>query len=214
MLDPKMTAYILAAYVVLFFSVHGYMDIRMFRQKSKSKLNSTSAKSPFRFPPWAKAAAFIPSIVFWVLLIGSPILFYTGIYQKIEFIIIQWTYESILQKIGLVVVCIGVVLADWGRISRGLVAPSRDMPEGYTLTIHGAYNVVRHPMYVSYSFFFVGFPLVMLTPALFWFVIGIFGYYRIAKEEERVLLQKFGDQYKKYQQKVGMFFPKLDHIHM
>jgi protein-S-isoprenylcysteine O-methyltransferase Ste14 len=211
MLDLKMTAVILAAYVVLFFSVHGYMDLHMFRQRSKSASKSKSVKeSPFRIPSWAKIAAFTPSLVFWVLFIAGPVLLYTGVYQKVVgLILIQWEYEHVLQEIGLVLVLIGIVLADWGRVSRGDVAPSLDMPEGYTLTTHGAYNVVRHPMYVSYSFFFVGFPLVLLNPALFWFVIGIFGYYRIAKEEERVLLQRFNNQYKKYQERVGMFFPKL-----
>ncbi|MGD2250305.1 MAG: isoprenylcysteine carboxylmethyltransferase family protein [Candidatus Methanofastidiosia archaeon] len=208
MLDLKITAVILAAYVVLFFSIHGYMDFHMFRRQSKSK-STSSEKSPFRIPFWAKITAFTPSMVFWVLFIASPVLLYTGVYSKVNVMVVHWKYEHVLQEIGLILLFIGVVLADWGRVSRGVTAPSLDMPEGYTLTTHGAYNVVRHPMYVSYSLFFVGFPLVVLTPVLFWFVMGIFGYYRIAKEEERVLLQRFGDQYKKYQERVGMFFPTL-----
>jgi protein-S-isoprenylcysteine O-methyltransferase Ste14 len=39
--------------------------------------------------------------------------------------------------------------------------------------------------------------------------VGIPGYYGIARAEEKILIQKFGEQYVTYQKEVGMFLPKV-----
>jgi hypothetical protein len=40
-------------------------------------------------------------------------------------------------------------------------------------------------------------------------MIGIYGYYIIAKEEENRLIVEFGEEYRQYIKKVGMYFPKI-----
>jgi protein-S-isoprenylcysteine O-methyltransferase Ste14 len=44
-----------------------------------------------------------------------------------------------------------------------------------------------------------------LIPAL----CVIVGMYPTAKTEEKVLIERFGEEYIEYQRKVGMFFPRL-----
>jgi protein-S-isoprenylcysteine O-methyltransferase Ste14 len=203
MIDPTVIAVILVGYLALFFSVHGYMDVRMMRKKSQPQPQSNE----FIIPLWAQILAFPPSFVFWVLFFVSPYLFYSGGYRLLVTPFLQ-VHGTGLQSAGLFLILTGVLLADWGRISRGVIAPSTTMPQGYTLATKGAYRIVRHPMYVSYSLFFLGLPLILLSAPFFVCIVGIFGYYRIAKAEEDVLLSRFGDAYKEYQEKVGMFFPK------
>ena len=48
-------------------------------------------------------------------------------------------------------------------------------------------------------------PIILLIPA-FCVIIGI---YPTAKVEEEILIKQFEEEYIKYKQKVGMFFPKL-----
>ena len=103
----------------------------------------------------------------------------------------------------------GVLLANWGRVSRGVSAPSGPMPENYNLSTRGAYSVIRHPQYVSYSLFFIGLPLVLLNILLLVCVVGIYGYYILAAVEERILIDRFGQEYREYQKRVGMVIPKF-----
>jgi protein-S-isoprenylcysteine O-methyltransferase Ste14 len=109
---------------------------------------------------------------------------------------------------GLLLMFMAVVLADWGRISRGVIAPSKEMPQEYSLSTEGAYGMVRHPLYLSYDLFFVGLPLALLNPWLCILLPGIYGYYRVAEVEEEMLVSRFGDLYQTYQQQVGMFIPR------
>lgn len=206
MIDSTIMTIIFTSYVILFFSVHVYMDIRMFRSKPLPR----SDDDELVIPLWAQALAFTPSLGFWILFIASPVVAYSGLYENIGPVLMKSSYENHLQIAGLLLVLAGILLADWGRVSRGVIAPSRDMPEGYTLSTRGPYSIVRHPMYVSYSLFFVGIPLVFLNVFLFLYIVGIPGYYRIAKEEERILTKRFGEDYTRYQKGVGMFFPKLN----
>ena len=204
MIDSSFMSFSFTSYVILFFSVHVYMDIRMFRSKPLPKSDDELV-----VPFWAQALAFTPSLGFWILFIASPVVAYSGLYEKIGPVLMKSSYENHLQIAGLLLILAGILLADWGRVSRGVIAPSRGMPEGYALSTSGAYSIVRHPMYVSYTLFFVGIPLVFLNVFLFLLIAGIPGYYRIAKEEERILTKRFGEDYTRYQKRVGMFFPKL-----
>ena len=166
-------------------------------------------RDEFIIPVWAKILAFTPSFAFWSLFFVSPFLFYYRAYEWLSFALWRSPHETVIQGIGLVMILAAIVLADWGRVSRGVIAPSADMPETYRMSTKGAYSIVRHPMYVSYTLFFVGIPLALLNSLLFGCVPGILGYYRIAQEEERVLINRFGEEYIQYKKRVGMFVPKI-----
>lgn len=208
MLDPTKVAVVLLGCLILFFSVHAYMDIRMFRARKSRSLKPV--KNEFVISLLAKILAFIPSIIFWITFFAGPFLLYFRVYENIFApVLLRWTHEDALQAAGLFLLFISVLLADWGRVSRGVIAPSGPMPQNYKITVRGAYGVVRHPMYVSYSLFFVGLPLALLNLLLFVCIVGIPGYYMIARAEERVLTKRFGEEYRAYQKRVGMFLPRI-----
>jgi len=203
MLDPMIVASILIGEFVLYISVHLYMDLRMFR----SHYRKSRSSDEFTLSVSTQMLAFLPSVVFWIVFILSPWLVFSGTCEHFAVFPTIGGLGSGVQSVGLLLMFLAVILADWGRVSRGVIAPSATMPEEYSLSTHGAYGVVRHPLYLSPDLFFVGLPLALLSPWLFGLLPGIYGYYRVALAEEKMLISRFGQEYRKYQQEVGMFIP-------
>jgi protein-S-isoprenylcysteine O-methyltransferase Ste14 len=114
-----------------------------------------------------------------------------------------------IQIIGLVLTSAGYLLFMWSVIVRGRYAVSWEMPENQKLVTWGPYRHVRHPSYLGYFLMFFG--LFFLWPNLFtpFPLVAIPGYFRLTFEEERLLVQRFGDEYVKYQRKTGRFIPKF-----
>jgi len=72
----------------------------------------------------------------------------------------------------------------------------------------GVFNKGRHPMYFGSVLLFFSFVIISYSILAFtvWLVIAVF-YYYISRYEEKLLIKKFGDKYKEYQEKVPMFIP-------
>jgi protein-S-isoprenylcysteine O-methyltransferase Ste14 len=80
----------------------------------------------------------------------------------------------------------------------------------HTLITTGPYRFVRHPFYVSVLLGFISTSLIMAN----WFVLafGIVGFVLFAiriRIEEANLLARFGDDYCRYRERTGAFFPRL-----
>jgi protein-S-isoprenylcysteine O-methyltransferase Ste14 len=72
----------------------------------------------------------------------------------------------------------------------------------------GAFSLVRHPLYFGSWLFSVG--LVIITFSVSSAVVSLvilFFYFLVSRYEERLLLRKFGAEYRKYQARVPMFAP-------
>lgn len=83
----------------------------------------------------------------------------------------------------------------------------RDKP---TVIRESVFGVVRHPIYLSEILFYLA--LLMLSLSLtatgVWVAaIGFFFY--ISRYEERLLLARFGDEYKQYMETVPMWIPRF-----
>ena len=77
------------------------------------------------------------------------------------------------------------------------------------LVTTGIYGFVRHPLYIGNWLFAMG--LSLLTKSLYAFFFSIlyaFLYLPIIYFEEKDLLKKYGEEYKKYKENVGLLFPK------
>lgn len=72
----------------------------------------------------------------------------------------------------------------------------------------GIYSQVRHPQYSGIFLVVVGFLVQWPTIVTFiMFPILVFAYYRLAMKEERMCLEKFGERYEQYRQRVPAFIP-------
>lgn len=76
------------------------------------------------------------------------------------------------------------------------------------LVTDGAFKIVRHPMYFGSMLVFFSFVILSnsVLALLVWFVICIF-YYFVSRYEEKLLVSKFGYEYREYQKNVPMFIP-------
>jgi len=106
--------------------------------------------------------------------------------------------------IGLGIVVLGIPL-----IFRGWYLVYRAQQEDRLVT-EGVYSYMRHPQYTGIYLALFGqlvhwptLPTLVLFPLIVWL------YYHLARKEEKALLEKFGKEYKLYQQRTPMFFPKL-----
>ncbi len=83
--------------------------------------------------------------------------------------------------------------------------------ENHTLVTHGPYKWVRHPMYTT--LYLNGLAILLLTGNLLLggFYLGALTVIVIVRlaNEERTMLEKFGDQYRTYMQRTGRFLPGL-----
>ena len=78
------------------------------------------------------------------------------------------------------------------------------------LATGGPYALVRHPQYTGIFLVFFGegvvhWPTVLSLTA---FPIVVMAYALLARKEERQMIEKFGDEYAKYQRRVPMFLPR------
>jgi len=74
----------------------------------------------------------------------------------------------------------------------------------------GAFRYVRHPLYLACLLFYLG--LAVSTASIFslaFFVVIFFFYNYIASYEERLLDEKFGEEYKKYKRRTGKWVPGI-----
>ena len=72
----------------------------------------------------------------------------------------------------------------------------------------GLYALIRHPQYLGLGLAALG--LAIMWPrflTLVLFAVMLFLYYILAKDEERRMTNRFGESYKAYQERTGMFLP-------
>lgn len=90
-------------------------------------------------------------------------------------------------------------------------SPSLEIREKHELITRGIYGVIRHPMYASQWLWVVAQPLLLQNWIAGFLNLLVFipFYFLRVKAEEQMMMEKFGDQYHTYLQKVGAVFPKF-----
>ncbi len=100
----------------------------------------------------------------------------------------------------LLILGIWLISAGWEQVHRS---------EGRLVT-DGVYRYMRHPQYTGIFIITLGFLIQWptLTTLVLWpFVIAM--YVRLAKREEKDVLQKFPAEYREYMERTPMFFPRF-----
>jgi|GEM_PF-624211 len=92
-------------------------------------------------------------------------------------------------------------------------AEPNQLRDNHELVTTGPYHWIRHPLYLAADLWLLGLILisdfslfVLFLPLSHWLL------WRRAKMEEKLLINKFGDKYKKYRAQTGMFFPKITRL--
>ena len=112
-----------------------------------------------------------------------------------------------------VVVLAGAIFVFWrAHADLGLNwSPTLEIREKHELITKGIYSVIRHPMYASQWLWVIAQPLLLQNRVAGWLNLLIFipFYLLRVKAEEQLMIEKFGDEYRAYTQKVGAVVPKL-----
>ena len=83
------------------------------------------------------------------------------------------------------------------------------MHDDHQLIIDAPYSIVRHPSYLGYVLMILGMSLVWTQWYTFLSWIAVPGYVLVSRKEEKLLLERFGEQYQRYMDEVGGFIPRL-----
>jgi protein-S-isoprenylcysteine O-methyltransferase Ste14 len=129
------------------------------------------------------------------------------------FLMLQYPFMLPLQALGLIFTSAGFFIFNWSVVIRGRYAISWNMPENHRLITTDPYHYVRYPSYSGFFLMFVGLPLLLPNPFSLIPLVAIPGYYKITAHEERLLIERFGNEYLEYQKTTGRFFPKLHRTH-
>ncbi len=116
-----------------------------------------------------------------------------------------WTLETgvlvvMVVSIVMLLVAAYLVVQGWRTVYHGKAG----------LVTTGVYGHMRHPQYFGIIFGSIAFLIQWPTiPTLIMFPILVVSYYRLAKNEEKEMVERYGKEYLEYQRRVPMFLPRL-----
>lgn len=130
---------------------------------------------------------------------------------NVFFIFYSENYRIILVIAGFIVMLAGMGFNLLVRRELGKNwVPLSKTTEGQELVTSGIYSKIRHPFYTSILILFLGVAVMAGNfYALLFFVLFIISLMIRIKKEEEELISKFGDEYLRYKEEVGMLLPKL-----
>ena len=116
-----------------------------------------------------------------------------------------------LRWLGTCVAVCAVVLVAWTHHTLGRQYSAEfAIQKDHVLITTGPYSRTRHPMYTGFNLFSLSLAIMSsnLLLLLFAFLIVV-PFPWLAREEERMLIETFGDEYREYMRRTGRFFPRM-----
>jgi protein-S-isoprenylcysteine O-methyltransferase Ste14 len=212
MLAETLTAAFLGACLGIFYTVNLF---NLLRNRGRRKTLPAQTEPQPQPPEPTKSLPLtliaLGTFVFWFGSVFYVILVLTGIFHSLDSFLfpLRFPLDSYSQIFGIIITALGYFIFTWSVVARGRYATAWDMPENHKLVTWGPYHYVRHPSYLSYFLMFFGLFCIWLTWIALIPFVAILGYLKIVNEEEKMLVQRFGDEYITYQRTVAKFFPKL-----
>ncbi|MHA1964522.1 MAG: methyltransferase [Candidatus Thorarchaeota archaeon] len=123
----------------------------------------------------------------------------------------QLPLPDLIRWIGVVTGLVSLPFIAWVHWALGVVfSKTLTIQENHQLVTTGPYSRIRHPMYTVFTFWFLSWFLISANLLLLitWIITMLYFIIRIP-QEERMLLEQFGESYREYMSKTGRLFPKL-----
>jgi protein-S-isoprenylcysteine O-methyltransferase Ste14 len=111
--------------------------------------------------------------------------------------------------VGLGIACVFLIYWMFSSIGTG-ITPTVATRKSHRLVTNGPYRWIRHPLYTFGTAFFLSFALMADS----WFIalLAVLALVLLSArlpKEETLLIEKFGDEYRRYMERTGKYLPKL-----
>lgn len=106
----------------------------------------------------------------------------------------------------------GIVLFWWTHHVLGTNwSAMLELRKDHVLITDGPYRLVRHPMYSALFLIGIGFALLSTNSIIAVSFLGSFSlmYFIRVSDEEKMMIEQFGDAYREYMQRTGRLIPHL-----
>jgi protein-S-isoprenylcysteine O-methyltransferase Ste14 len=152
----------------------------------------------------------LPTTVFPLILLLSLIVKYI----PVSFLVLI-TYDNIWLKIlGSILLVIFTIFTIWSRIVLGKMwSSSAQIKENHKLRTEGPYNITRHPIYTGILGMLLGSTLIYGFGLFLLMFVCIFLIYEVKiNNEEKLLIETFGEEYKDFQKRTPQLFFKFNFL--
>lgn len=126
-------------------------------------------------------------------------------------LLFQIALPLLIRWFGVGMAVIAIALTVWIHRALGRQYSAKwEIQKGHKLITVGPYSRVRHPMYTTLNLFSLSVSLI--TANLLLILLAIFvviPFFWIARAEEEILIEQFGEEYLEYMNITGRFFPRL-----
>ena len=125
---------------------------------------------------------------------------------------IVWFGQTAVSSVAGVAICaLGLLVAIWSRKTLGREwSMDVELKQGHTLIERGPYALMRHPIYTGHLLMALGTAIASGLLVAFAGLASIFiGFWIKLKQEERLLLHHFPDEYPAYRARVKALVPYL-----
>lgn len=118
----------------------------------------------------------------------------------------------LIRWLGVGIALVAIALITWIHRTLGQQYSAKlEIQKEHRLIMAGPYSKVRHPMYSTFHLFSISVSFVTANLLLILFAIFIaIPFYWIARYEEKLLIDQFGERYIEYMKSTGRFFPRLN----
>ena len=116
-----------------------------------------------------------------------------------------------LRWLGFILGLLSLASWTWAQSALGSQwSPQLQLRDEHRLVTSGPYAYVRHPIYTSMCGYFIGLALVTANWVFIVLVALTFaGLFARVPQEEKMMIDRFGDAYREYARRTGRFVPKI-----
>ena len=148
--------------------------------------------------PFSDAGQLISCVLFLVVLVADSFFLCISTFLS----------DYVPLYIRLVILGLTLVAAIYLFRSGHVVVSHEQRPESVVST--GAFRYVRHPLYLASILTYLGLSISTASLLSLGLLVGIFIFHNyIASYEEALLVDRFGDDYKRYKEVTGKWVPRI-----
>jgi len=200
--DELLYAVIFVVSFVVFWMVRGYY-IRKTRDPTAPRTRR-ERREAMKKEGWTGIAIYLLSpveLAFIIIYIINPL------WLSLSSLMVP----EILRWLGLFIIMVSISCAAWVHHTLGRAySYALETKKEQSLITIGPFSKVRHPLYSSHNIFNLGKILLTLNiPLILFAIIGVPLTFVRMKDEERMMIDQYGEEYEEYMHRTGRIFPKF-----